>query len=62
MRKKRRHCDRLLHGPGYAGHAAAGDFDPDPAAFKSLMSALTELMSTDEEFIRSFGDLSSLAR
>ena len=26
------------------------------------MSALTELMSTDEEFIRSFGDLSSLAR
>ena len=46
---------------GFAEYKASESYETDATAFVSLMSALTELSTTDEDFISSFSDLSSLS-
>ena len=45
---------------GYEEYIQTEDFAEDTTAFVSLMSALTELSTTDEDFINSFSDLSTV--
>ena len=45
---------------GYEDYVQTDDFADDTTAFVSLMSALTELSTTDEDFINSFSDLSTV--
>ena len=45
---------------GYEEYVQTDAFAEDTSAFVSLMSALTELSTTDEDFISSFSDLSTV--